>query len=208
MQLEFWTKLLFSGLIAVSCSACSKPGEYREVTDADMSPVEDHEHMHTAPHDGILLELGAHEYSAEIVISDSDPKLALYIYDAHAENPVAAKADGTSLTVTQGEVVLKPVPQEGEAEGTASQFHIEGPLPKDVSYETIHGDLKVVIKDTPFASHVEPRGDNADHDHDHDGIEHANEDEPHTDVPPPVTTTTPAPTLTTTPMPAAGTSTP
>ncbi len=208
MHLNFWTRLMFGGLIAMTCAACSKQGEYREVSDADMAPLEEHDHSHAAPHDGILFELGSHEYSAEIVINDSDPKLAVYIYDAHAENPVAAKADGTSLTVTQGEVVLKPVPQEGEAEGTASQFHIEGPLPDDVTYETIHGDLKVMIKDKAYAAHVEPRGDNADHDHDHDGIDHAPDDVPHSDVPPPVTTTAPAPTPTTTPMPSEGTSTP
>ncbi|HCS54837.1 MAG TPA: hypothetical protein DIW81_25170, partial [Planctomycetaceae bacterium] len=109
MRFHHGIELFCCGLLAVSLIGCSKPEEYREVTDSDMveDHDHDHDHAHTAPHGGILVELGEHAYSAEIVIAETDPKVTVYILDAHAESAVAAKADSISLVDDEGPISLK-----------------------------------------------------------------------------------------------------
>ena len=45
-------------------------------------------HQHTAPHGGVLAELGEHEAAAEMVLDRASGSLTLYVLDAHAENAV------------------------------------------------------------------------------------------------------------------------
>ena len=51
-------------------------------------------HVHTAPHGGVLAEVGEHAYNVEFVRDASSGKLSAYILDGHAENFVRIKAAG------------------------------------------------------------------------------------------------------------------
>ena len=160
-----WMAPVVLGSVLVGCGG---GGGYREVSEADLAPVEDHHH-HDAPHGGLLVEVGAHEYNVEFVFAEAEPQLTVYVLDAHAENPVAIAGDAITVTVKEGEAItaipLTPV-TEGE-NGKASQFHSTGPLPAHLkSAKDLHGDLKITIGEKTYEVHL--HGDEQAHDHDHD----------------------------------------
>lgn len=45
-----------------------------------------HGHVHVAPHGGVLVELGDHQFNLEFVYDPAAGRLAVYVLDAHAEN--------------------------------------------------------------------------------------------------------------------------
>ncbi|MCA8989132.1 MAG: hypothetical protein KDA78_15910 [Planctomycetaceae bacterium] len=184
---------LASFSLCLLLAGCQDQGGYREVNDTDLEPVEehDHDHAHAAPHGGILVELGEHQYNAEVVFGDADPKLKVYILGAHAETPVAAQADSIMLVVEGAEIPLVAKPAEGEAEGTASEFHVEGALPEGLTAESIHGDLKITIEGKEFSAHVMAGGHDHDHDHDHEHGDHDHDDHDHAEKPAPAGTSEP-----------------
>ena len=62
-------------------SACAKK------SDADSHADHAHRgHVHTAPHGGVLIEVGDHQYNLEFVHDRSAGSLTVYVLDAHAEN--------------------------------------------------------------------------------------------------------------------------
>lgn len=90
-------------------------------------------HVHKAPHDGHLVELGDHAANLELVRDDAAGKLTAYVLDGHAENfiriaapsiTVTAYAAGARQTVT---LVAVANTATGETVGNTSQF--EGPAP-------------------------------------------------------------------------------
>ncbi len=165
-------KLGLSLITAATLAGCGGGGDFREVNEADLAPVPEEHHQHAAPHGGLLVEVGNHEYNAEFVVSNTDPKLVIYILDAHAEGPVVINVDAIKFVLEGAEaapLTLKAVPKEGETEGTASQFEIDGALPENIkSSRDLHGELTLNIKDKEYQVHVEPGGHDHDHDHDHD----------------------------------------
>lgn len=162
-------KLAFALCASAVLVGCGGGGGYREVTDEDLVPKhEEHDHHHAAPHGGLLVEVGSHEYNVEVVVAEEEPRLTLYVLDAHAEGPVAIKTDAIALKLEVGEtetaIALKATPQTGEAEGTSSQFINEGPLPEGVkSVLELHGDLSITIGEKTYNVHVSA----TPHDHDH-----------------------------------------
>ena len=86
------------------------------------------EHEHRAPHGGILVELGDHAYTVELVRDDTAGRLTAYVLDAHAENFIRIKAPSIELIAMPGgtltRVSLQPVanPATGETVGDTSQF--------------------------------------------------------------------------------------
>ncbi len=85
-------------------------------------------HAHTAPHGGVLAEVGEHAYNVEFVRDASTGKLSAYILDGHAENFVRIKAVSFEATATiNGEkrpLKFQAVPNAatGETVGDTSQF--------------------------------------------------------------------------------------
>lgn len=165
---------------------CSRSDDYREVSDSDLAPVEEHHHSHEAPHGGLLIEMGEHEYNAELVVAE-DRNLTVYVLSAHAEAPVPAAADSAKLSLKNGEetteVALKAVPQEGEADGQASQFQSEQPLPEAIAdTHDLSGSLTLNIAGKDYTVTVDGH---ADHDHeghdhgDHEGHDHDEHDHEH-----------------------------
>ncbi len=159
---------LLAVCLGVALVGCGGGNGYREVSDQDLIPKEDDHHHHEAPHGGLLVEVGSHEYNVEFVLADEEPRLKLYVLDAHAEGPVTINTDGIELTLEMGEtktpIPLQAVPGEGLVEGTASEFTNAGPLPEEIkSLKDLHGDLSITIKEKTYQVHVSEDG----HDHDH-----------------------------------------
>lgn len=88
-------------------------------------------HVHTAPHGGILIELGDHAYNLELVRDAAAGKLTAYILDGHAENFIRIAAAGFEMVaITGGErrpLSLKAVANSatGETVGNTSQFEVQ-----------------------------------------------------------------------------------
>lgn len=157
------TVLLSSfGLLLAGCVG----GEnYETVTSEDADRAEahadHHHHHHEAPHGGHLIELGDHQYNAEVLLEGEPKQLVVYVLDAHAENSVAIESASITFTPEEGEpIVLEAQPQEDDAEGKASKFVASTSLS---DLEDLHGSVQVTIEGTEYAGKL-----SHDHDHDHD----------------------------------------
>jgi hypothetical protein len=88
-------------------------------------------HVHTAPHGGMLVEVGEHAYNVELVRNADEGKLTAYLLDGHAENFVRIAAPSIDLVIiTGGErkpLTLRAVanPATGETVGNTSQFEAQ-----------------------------------------------------------------------------------
>jgi hypothetical protein len=88
-------------------------------------------HHHTAPHGGMLLEIGKHEYNLEFVVDAAAGSLNLYVLDGHAENFIRIAAPSIEIITTAGtnsaKLVLQPVANAatGEKAGDTSQFQAQ-----------------------------------------------------------------------------------
>lgn len=96
-------------------------------------------HAHTAPHGGVLAEVGEHAYNIEFLRDAANGKLSAYILDGHAENFIRIKATGFEALVTfNGEkrpLAFKAVgnPATGETAGDTSQFDAQADWLKSAS---------------------------------------------------------------------------
>jgi hypothetical protein len=100
------------------------------------APAAEEGHVHTAPHGGMLVELGEHFANVEVVFAGETGELTLYLLDAHAENAVrssqgrlylaidALERDGTRETPTDLVIQIPAVESAltGETAEHSSQF--------------------------------------------------------------------------------------
>lgn len=119
--------LSFLPLLAVSCGKKAEDHGHDRADHAARGG-----HAHTAPHGGVLAEVGEHAYNVEFLLDAASGKLSAYILDGHAENFVRIKAksfeaiangNGTKRTLTFQAVAN---PATGETIGDTSQFDAQG----------------------------------------------------------------------------------
>jgi hypothetical protein len=161
------------GVIALLCCwGCGGGDAYREVTEEDAHQAEQHadehhHHAHDAPHGGHLIELGDHEYSAEVVHDGDTGQLIVYVFDAHAENTVPVSLEQIEFAVEGGQtIVLRADPQEGDPQGKASRFLATGDAVAAIGdIEDLHGSVKFEINGKPYSGELSHDHDHADHEH-------------------------------------------
>lgn len=56
-------------------------------------------HHHDAPHDGVLIECGEHQYNLEIVHDAETGDLVIYVLDGHASKPVRIKQESIEVAI-------------------------------------------------------------------------------------------------------------
>lgn len=112
-------------------------------------------HAHTAPHGGLLVEVGEHAYNLELVRDDATGKFTAWILDGHAENFVRLKAGSIELVATVGAekrpLSLQAVANSatGETVGDTSQFEVQADwLKTTASFAVVVPTLEV--RDTKF----------------------------------------------------------
>ena len=111
--------LLLAGLLS-SCER--KPSPAVQVESA---------HHHTAPHGGLLVEVGSHQFNLELLHDAATGTLTLYTLDAHAENFVRTAMRAIDVTLHAGgqirSLTLKSVanPATGETVGATSQYEVQ-----------------------------------------------------------------------------------
>lgn len=88
-----------------------------------------HAHPSKAPHGGEILELGADEYHAELVVDEKEHVVAVYILDGAAQGEVAIDAPYLNVNVRIGgkpvQHRLNPVRPAGQTEGPTACFALQ-----------------------------------------------------------------------------------
>ena len=87
------------------------------------------EHVHIAPHDGTMIELGEHFANLELVLDSEAGELQAWVHDAHAERSIRLSMKRLPLAISLGDgtrfdLGLEPVENvlTGETVGDSSQF--------------------------------------------------------------------------------------
>lgn len=139
------TLTLFAALVfAAGCEKHAQGGKNAHVHAGEKTGESAHSHHdqgHNAPHGGVLVELGDHAASVEILVDPKTGSLTLYAFDGCAENAVrlkqesvavrvvlAGKADAHELTLTARSNALT-----GEKPGDAAEFEATDDAVKGVA---------------------------------------------------------------------------
>jgi hypothetical protein len=167
---QFAACSLFIGVsLAVFGCSSKKDEEFTQYTPGEQTESDhDHHHHHHAhgPNGGHLIELGDHEYHAEIVFDPQSRKLTVYLLGGDAKTAVPVEQEELTLDLKIGEeavtVSLPAAPLEGEPEGQSSRFEIAGEdLPESIKEEDdLDGHLNVSIAGKEYKAKLE-------HDHGH-----------------------------------------
>jgi hypothetical protein len=175
--------LAIAGLLSGTVG-CEGGNEYQEFSSGDIKPADpgahdhshDHGEHHKAPHGGSLVELGDHQYHAEIAWDEKAKTITVYVLDGEAEKAVAIDATELELAIGTGDDAkrhkLAAQPQDGDGEGKSSRF-----VTADKTlFETFHdndsatGEIQLPIGDKSFPLAVTHK----DHDHEHGDHDHGN----------------------------------
>lgn len=189
MQRFMLPTLVCSGLIVSGIGCNGGSSDYKKTTELKKAPEvhDEHEHGAKGPHGGSLVELGAEEFHAEVVLDHDAHAIRVFVLgkDAKTATPTAA----TELTLTpegKDALTLKAVPQEGDGEGKSSRFEL---IDDDIVHTLmdagmIHGKLRVTIDDKPFSGNVDYHLDDVKHEHkDEKPADTAPKTDPKLDVP-------------------------
>ena len=158
-------------------------GDFQEFKTSDIKPADPDAHHghhhhhgeeHEAPHGGTLVELGDHQYHAEIVWDEKAKTITVFLLDGEAKVGVPIAAAELVLNIetdgkeTMHKLAAKPQDDDGD-DGQSSRF-----VTTDTAlFESFHdndstaGQINVKIKDKPFAIVVTHKQHDHDHDHDH-----------------------------------------
>lgn len=85
-------------------------------------------HVHTAPHGGVLVELGDHAYNLEFVVLPDAGRLLVYLLSGHADAFVRSSMTSIELAITDGgetrTLVLQPMANviTGETVGNTALY--------------------------------------------------------------------------------------
>ena len=66
----------------------------------DNSPTQSHGHIHSAPHGGILKELGDHSFNLEFLLNEQLGSLSVYILGPHAEKFIRIEQESLRVNLT------------------------------------------------------------------------------------------------------------
>ena len=176
--------LAIAGLLSGTVG-CEGDSEYQEFSPTDIKPADpgahdhshDHGEHHKAPHGGSLVELGDHQYHAEIAWDEKAKTITVYVLDGEAEKAVPIDATELELTIGTGDDAkrhkLAAKPQDGDGDGKSSRF-----VTADKAlFETFHdndsatGEIQLPIGDKSFPVAVTHK----DHDHEHGDHKHGDD---------------------------------
>lgn len=111
-------------------------------------------HHHVAPHDGVLIECGDHQYNLEVVHDSESGDLEIYVLGGHASKPVRIEQESIEVTINadgKEEVFNLPAIADSAQEktvGDTDYFRLKEALPGTKQFE---GVIKSVnIKGTSF----------------------------------------------------------
>jgi len=116
-------RMFLVGVSLFALAACAKKHEQ-----AQSATEHSGHHAHVAPHGGMLVEVGEHQFNLELVHDVADGRLTAYVLDAHAEKFVRLPIQGFALVaLVNGQRESLPMaavgnPMTGETVGDTSEF--------------------------------------------------------------------------------------
>lgn len=136
---------------------------------------DDHAHPTTGPNGGSLVDLGDHEYLAELVHDAS--KVSIHLFEHDAKTPVPI--DATELVINlmhdgqPEQFQLLAAPVASDPEGKSSRFELEdGDLASHLDEAAAKPQLSVTINGNSYTASLVHGHGGHDHDHDHDAEGH------------------------------------
>jgi len=174
---------------------CTGGDDFQEYTPPPVSQNghdDGHHHHEFGPHEGHVIELGDHEYHAELVFDADAKSVTVYLAGHELDEALAIAEESLALTLmVDGEAqtfALAAAPQEGDAEGSSSRFELAGDPTIAEHFddvEELEGHVEVTIEGTAYEGAIahdhghahEDEGDD-DHGHAHEGHD---QDEAHAD---------------------------
>lgn len=127
-------------------------------------------HAHTAPHGGVLVELGDHEASLEFRFEAARGILQAWVLDAHAENFVRIIQHGFEVEAVAGgrgrllDFVAVANPLTGETVGDTALFEVEAAWLRDA--KAFDGRVKAItVRGKTFRDVAFTYREPAPHDH-------------------------------------------
>lgn len=136
MKLSSTNRILLLALLPLLALGCSRSHDHaHDAAKSAGGEAHGHGHAHTAPHGGLLVEVGDHQFNVELVIDREIGRVAAYILDGHAENFVRITQPAIELRLREPSrgLMLQAVanPATGETVGSTSQFEATAPWLKD-----------------------------------------------------------------------------
>lgn len=181
------THILLTGAMAVFVTGCTgqnaspetatdEHGEHAAHGSEDHAAH--HDHPTTGPHKGGFVELGDHQYLAEV--AHDEGAVTIYFYEHDGTTPVPIDAKQITINVMhdgkpeQFQLAAKPV--SGDPEGQSSRFTLKSAeLAGHLDEEAAKPKLMVTIDGTPFSAPLAHHH----HEHDHEGHDHGEEGHDH-----------------------------
>ena len=165
---------------------CEGGNEYQEFKADDIKPADpgahdhshDHGEHHEAPHGGTLVELGDHQYHAEIAWDEKAKTITIYVLDGEAEKAVPIDAAELELAIGTGDDAkrhkLAAKPQEGDGDGKSSRFVTADKALFDAFHDndSTSGEIQLTIGEKSFpvaVTHKDHDHEHGEHKHDKDG---------------------------------------
>lgn len=141
-----------------------------ESTGPDDHAHDDHAHPTEGPHHGMLVELGAEEYHAEIVHDDKAETLTVYLLDSTAKAEATSEAPEVIINIRSDSKPqqFKLLPPEGSP-GNAkfSEYSLASkPLLDALHEKSTTAKLSITINGKPYSGEI-PHESHAAHDHAH-----------------------------------------
>lgn len=116
-----------------------------------------HGHAHAAPHGGLLVELGDHQYNLELVLDAGRSVMQAYLLDGHAENFVRIGVPEFVITANVAGkrqlLLFKPVanPVTGETAESTSLYEAKADWLRDA--KAFDGTLQAInVRGTVFTN--------------------------------------------------------
>ena len=168
----------FATLLAAATLLFTACGGHDHAHSAKGSDGHSHGHAHTAPHGGLLVELGDHQFNLELLLDRATGTLTAYMLDAHAEDFVRVEWPELTLAFTSPTgrflaiaAVADPLTQE--TVGNTSQFSAHADWLIDTAdYSGTIPALSIKGTPVPAATFILSTAP-AHHDHDHSGHGHS-----------------------------------
>lgn len=150
---------------AIALAGCSNSAS-ESSTPATAHDDHEHEHAEEGPHGGHLINLGEEEYHAELTHDDATHRVAIYLLDGSAAEPVSIDAREVSINLVSNgapmQFMLPAKAQASDPEGKASQFEIISETLCDAwDAPNTRGRLTLSIEGKPYVGTIEA------HEHEH-----------------------------------------
>lgn len=154
----------------VGCGdSATQPTDTASHADHDHAADGHEEHAHPAegPHHGVLVELGAEEFHAEVVHENDAGGVTVYLLDSTAKEAVFSEATEIVINLKHGDkpeqYTLTAKTTEGQAAGKNSEYSLSSKELLDALHdESTTAKLSLTINGKPYAGTIE-HADHADH---------------------------------------------